>query len=99
MLAFEWLCVVSVFAFVGATPHDGPRRHHTFDVLESHQNRTLGKRYDNVQFTMYTQTGSPGACGQTNSDSQYVSAHLGAIAVYIDVETCYRLSLSTTRLV
>jgi hypothetical protein len=63
------LVSLSLSNAVVASSHDAPRRRHAgTNFLQ--QNHTLSKRYDNARFSYYE--AGKGACGATNSDSDYV---------------------------
>lgn len=76
MLAFAHLSFLSTLVFslslsslVTAGSHEAPRRRHAgTNFLQT--NHTLSKRYDNARFSYYE--AGQGACGATNSDSDFV---------------------------
>ncbi|GJE86993.1 hypothetical protein PsYK624_030760 [Phanerochaete sordida] len=60
---------LSTLALAGA--HDAPRRRHAGTNFLA-QNHTLAKRFDNARFSYYE--AGTGACGATNSDSDFIVA-------------------------
>ena len=60
---------LSLCSAVFADPHQA-RHHHALNRLPAVQNVTFTKRTDNARFSYYS--AGLGACGQTNSDSDFV---------------------------
>ena len=66
------LLSLSLSSVAVAGTHDAPRRRHAgMNFLK--QNTTLAKRYDNARFSYYE--AGQGACGATNSDSDFVRVY------------------------
>lgn len=67
------LLSLSLSSAVVAGSHDSPRRRHAGTNFLK-QDHSLSKRFDNARFSYYE--AGKGACGATNSDSDFVRARV-----------------------